>query len=198
MNAAGGLRERRRHHTQEALVTAALELFTRDGYEATTVPVIAERAGVSVRTLFRYARDKQDLLFAQEDAMGDAVVTALTGAPSDLCPLALVRRGLEALIPQLEATRDQLPARAALIAKAPALRARECLKHAAWEDRIATALRDHHGATPVHARLAARAGIASGTAATDAWIAEGCPPGGLTRQVDEAWAALRSWSCQGS
>ena len=50
-NAEGRLRE------------AAMELFLERGYEQTTVADIAERAGLTARTFFRYFADKREVLF---------------------------------------------------------------------------------------------------------------------------------------
>ncbi|MFD6414147.1 TetR family transcriptional regulator, partial [Nocardia asteroides] len=42
---------------------AALELFMERGFEQTMVADIAERAGVTARTFFRYFADKREELF---------------------------------------------------------------------------------------------------------------------------------------
>ena len=43
---------------------AALELYGERGYEQTTVAEIAERAGLTKRTFFRYFADKREVLFS--------------------------------------------------------------------------------------------------------------------------------------
>jgi len=43
---------------------AAMELFGEIGYEQTTVAAIAERAGLTARTFFRYFTDKREVLFS--------------------------------------------------------------------------------------------------------------------------------------
>src|SRR4051795_13602783 len=43
---------------------AAMELYLERGYEQTTVAGIAERAGLTSRTFFRYFADKREVLFA--------------------------------------------------------------------------------------------------------------------------------------
>ncbi|MEO7060134.1 MAG: helix-turn-helix domain-containing protein [Lapillicoccus sp.] len=46
------LRAARRADTEERLLTAAEELFVRDGYTGTTLAAVAARAGVSARTVY--------------------------------------------------------------------------------------------------------------------------------------------------
>src|SRR6266566_1436582 len=47
---------------RERMVLAAVDLFTEQGYDATTVAQIAERAGVTKSTFFRHFPDKRELL----------------------------------------------------------------------------------------------------------------------------------------
>jgi AcrR family transcriptional regulator len=52
-------------NTRERLIRAAIELFAEQGYEATTVSQIAERAGgLTKTTFFRHFSDKREVLFA--------------------------------------------------------------------------------------------------------------------------------------
>ncbi len=61
-----GLRSRKKEKTRRAIEDAALELFAEQGYEATTVNQIAERAEVSTATFFRYFGTKQEVIFAED------------------------------------------------------------------------------------------------------------------------------------
>lgn len=52
--------------TRTALLDAALDLFSAKGYDETTTDEIAESAGVSPRTFFRYFPTKESVLFSGE------------------------------------------------------------------------------------------------------------------------------------
>lgn len=54
-----GLRERKKRESREAMHLAALELVAEHGFAQVTVDQIAERAGVSPRTLFNYWGTKE-------------------------------------------------------------------------------------------------------------------------------------------
>ena len=51
------------HRVRTTLVDVALDLFSAQGYDATTTDEIAKAAGVSTRTFFRYFPTKQSILF---------------------------------------------------------------------------------------------------------------------------------------
>lgn len=92
-----GLRERRRRETRRELANAALALFERKGLAHTTTDEIAEAAGISPRTFFRYAETKEHALFADDDGFdifvervhravdeGTAVIDAVAQAHREL------------------------------------------------------------------------------------------------------------------
>ena len=53
--------------TRERLRTASMELFAERGFDATTVPDIVERAGVTRRTFFRHFGDKREVFFGDDE-----------------------------------------------------------------------------------------------------------------------------------
>lgn len=57
-----GLRARKKAATEQAIVDAAMRLFGRHGFGATTVDQIAAAAGVGRRTFFRYFPTKEDVV----------------------------------------------------------------------------------------------------------------------------------------
>ncbi|MFD5077668.1 TetR family transcriptional regulator [Streptomyces sp. NPDC058371] len=96
MNTASrpGLRERKKRRTRDALLRAALELFTTKGYEQTTVDEIAEAVDVSQRTFFRYFAGKEEAAFAVQDMTEAHFVQALRERPPHEAPLEALRRAV--------------------------------------------------------------------------------------------------------
>ena len=60
------LRERKKIKTREAIRTATYALIEEQGYDATTIDQIAERAEVSPSTVFRYFPAKEDIVLTDE------------------------------------------------------------------------------------------------------------------------------------
>lgn len=61
-----GLRERKKIKTRMAIRAATYELIENQGYDATTIEQIAERAEVSQSTVFRYFPTKEDIVLTDE------------------------------------------------------------------------------------------------------------------------------------
>jgi len=59
------------------LEQAALDLYRERGFEQTTVAEIAERAGLTERTFFRYFADKREVLF-----WGQAMLQEMSVSPN--------------------------------------------------------------------------------------------------------------------
>jgi AcrR family transcriptional regulator len=77
--APGGLRERKKAATRQAIADTALRLFLERGYEQVGVREIAEVADVSVSTLFNYFPQGKEALVFDEDAGNEAaLVSAVT------------------------------------------------------------------------------------------------------------------------
>ncbi|MGW3207336.1 TetR/AcrR family transcriptional regulator [Streptomyces sp. NPDC001135] len=60
------LRERKKIKTREAIRTATYALIGEQGYDATTIDQIADRAEVSPSTVFRYFPTKEDIVLTDE------------------------------------------------------------------------------------------------------------------------------------
>ncbi|MET0974532.1 MAG: TetR family transcriptional regulator [Leifsonia sp.] len=123
------------------LERAAMELFIEHGFDATTVPAIAERAGLTTRTFFRHFPDKRDVLFLREREFPDVVAHLVADAPAGLDPMAVAMHGLETVAAgDLERWRNDIAARHAVIRAEPRLRERERLKSAVLADAMRDAL----------------------------------------------------------
>jgi AcrR family transcriptional regulator len=61
-----GLRERKKIKTREAIRSATYALIKEQGYDATTIEQIADRAEVSPSTVFRYFPTKEDIVLTDE------------------------------------------------------------------------------------------------------------------------------------
>ncbi|MFI6694729.1 TetR/AcrR family transcriptional regulator [Streptomyces sp. NPDC050433] len=126
---------------RERLVIAALDLFTEQGYDATTVAQIAERAGVTKSTFFRHFPDKRELLVAGQETLGRLLTEGITEAPGDAGPLAAVAAGLERASTAMgPINRELAPRVEAAIAACVELQERDALKTVALAATITTAL----------------------------------------------------------
>lgn len=66
-----GLRESKKEDQRERIRSAALDLFEERGFDGATVDAIAQAAGVSLPTLFRYFPSKADLLMGGDEELVD-------------------------------------------------------------------------------------------------------------------------------
>jgi len=155
------------------LEQAALDLFAERGYESTTVAEIAERAGLTERTFFRYFADKREVLFSGSGGLTDVLATRVAEAPASLPPIEVAVGALaEAGAAYLEERREFSRRRQAVIATNPELRERELIKLARMASTLADALRGRGVAEPT-ATLAAEAAIAAFKTAFARWTEGG-------------------------
>lgn len=88
------LRERKKQRTRDALLRAALELFTSQGYEHTTVDDIAEAVEVSQRTFFRYFAGKEEAALAVQEMTVDRFIEGVRERPPHEAPLEALRQAV--------------------------------------------------------------------------------------------------------
>jgi AcrR family transcriptional regulator len=172
------------------LEQAALELFLERGFEQTTVAEIAQRAGLTERTFFRYFADKREVLFAGAGALQELLVQAVTQAPDSATPLQAIADALEATAPMFQERGDYPRRRQAVIAANAELQERELIKLTALAAAMAGALRER-GIRRSAATLAAEAGIAVFRIAFERWTAEDCRPD-LAKLIRESLDELRA------
>ena len=153
------------------LEQAALDLYQERGFEQTTVTEIAERAGLTERTFFRYFVDKREALFGDQDLLHTLCVRTIEAAPASATPLDAVAAALEAVVPVLQERHKLVRQRQAVIAANPGLQERELLKGALLTSAMAEALR-RRGVTDPAASLAAEVGVIVFKTAFDCWVSE--------------------------
>ncbi|MFC8597232.1 TetR/AcrR family transcriptional regulator [Isoptericola sp. NPDC057191] len=129
----------RARRTRDRLVSHALDLFERQGYDATTTAQIADAAGVTQMTLFRHFPTKDALLVS--DPYDPLIAEAVGAQPADLPPVERVRRGMLAALRDVAPTEDTTAQRrVALVARTPRLRAAAVGATAATERAVADRL----------------------------------------------------------
>jgi len=144
---------------RERLVVAAVELFTEQGYDATTVTQIAERAGVTKSTLFRYFPDKREILAAGQGMLSQLLTDGITEAPAGATPLEAVAAGLERVSSAMGPMNRDIGARMkAAVAASTELRERDALKSVGLAADMTRALIGRGVPEPT-AQLAAEFGV---------------------------------------
>lgn len=101
---AGGWQWSRTAETQRALLDAAREVFSEQGFTSASITDIVERAGSSVGSLYHHFGGKSEIFLAlwqeykdaQEDASGKAIAQARRAGVTD--PLALFTAGAKAYL----------------------------------------------------------------------------------------------------
>lgn len=148
-----------------------MELYAERGFEPTSVADIAQRAGLTERTFFRYFADKREVLFSGSEELVEMFGAVVAGAPEALTPMDAVAEALIASAVFFEGRVEQCRQRQAVIDANPSLRERELIKLATLAATVAGALRGRgvHAAT---ANLTAETGIAVFKVAFAAWVDE--------------------------
>jgi AcrR family transcriptional regulator len=151
------------------LQLAALALYGERGYEETTVAEIAERAGLTKRTFFRYFADKREVLFWGSELLEQQMVAAIEAAPASAPALAMIGAALDAAAARFEEVREFAGLRHRIIASSHELQERELIKAASLAAAMAAALRAR-GLGDTAAALAARTGIIVMQLAFEQWV----------------------------
>jgi TetR/AcrR family transcriptional regulator, regulator of mycofactocin system len=177
-----GLRERNRARTYADITEAALDLFTRQGFDATTVDQVAAAAGISPATFFRYFASKEDVLFTDEAASAAELVAAVA-ARSDRS------RSVGALADPVVAFAGSIPGPTSpngrrlteLVMTTPSLASRSLRIRLHWDRDVAS-------------QLASEAGLAAPELehTVVASVAVSCLTSGLRHWLDSSPRALAS------
>ncbi len=153
--------------TRARILDAALDLFERQGYDATTVNQIADAAGVTAMTFFRHFPTKDAVLVT--DPYDPLIAEAVGAQPAGLPPLERTRLGLLVALGDITPIEDATARRrVAIVAQSPSLRAAVAVGTEATQEAIVARL-VADGVDRLDAAIAASACLAATTAALLAW-----------------------------
>jgi AcrR family transcriptional regulator len=173
---------------RERLVVAAVDLFTEQGYDATTVAQIAARAGVTKSTFFRHFSDKRDVLVAGQATLSRLLAEGIAQAPASASPLEAVAAGLERASSEMgPVNRDLGPRLKAAVAASTELQERDALKSIGLAAAMKGAL-VARGVPDPTAHLAAELGVLAFKRGYAQWSEAG--PDDTTGLAHHALAAL--------
>lgn len=172
----------------QRLVVAAVDLFVEQGYDATTVAQIAERAGVTKSTFFRYFPDKRELLVAGQETLSRLLADGIAEAPADSGPLDAVAAGLVRASSEMGPENRALgPRLKAAVAASTELQERDALKSVGLAAAMTHAL-EARGVPGTTAQLAAELGVLAFKQGYARW-SDGAPDDG-SGLAEYALAAL--------
>ncbi|MGF6883992.1 AcrR family transcriptional regulator [Nocardia sp. GAS34] len=155
---------------RQRLVTAALQLFSEQSYDKTTVAEIADRAELTRSTFFRHFSDKREILAAGQETLSRLFTEGIAAAPAQASPLTAVEHGLEAAAASMTPfNRELAPRLRAVIATSTELQERDQLKHVGLAASMAEALRAR-GVPEAVAAIAGEVGMLAFRDAFADWV----------------------------
>jgi AcrR family transcriptional regulator len=190
---ARGDRSPRNEHAdrnRNALLEAALNLFSANGYDETTTDQIAESAGLSPRTFFRYFPTKESVLFFGEYDFIDAVSGVYLAQPEEMSDFEAMANSFALLAPGLKRIRKRIAQYHEAVASSLVLLGRERRNHAANTETVAKVIADRRRLpTPDdECRLLASIGMLLMERALNQWLT--APGRGLDDIIRQEFAAL--------
>lgn len=187
------LRERTRGAVRDEVMRQAWALFASQGFEATTIDQIAEAAGMSRRSFFRYFESKDELVLEQLAESGRAVAAALAARPGGESAWVALRAAFDESITRMEAHPEKSHPLQVMLHHEPALRSTVVQ----WRRRlvgmlspiVAERLGTHGGrGADVRATAVTASALACLDAAQGAWALDGDLR--LSTLLDQAMGAV--------
>ncbi|MGB3696400.1 MAG: mycofactocin system transcriptional regulator [Gordonia sp. (in: high G+C Gram-positive bacteria)] len=158
--------------TRGRLSSVAIDLFTANGFDETSVDDIAAAAGIARRTLFRYYPSKNSLPWGEFEEHLAELRNLLHSSPSE-APLGVsLRDALIAFNTVPASERDEHRRRMSLLLGVPALQAHSMIVYADWRAVIAEHCAERLGldaASHIPQTIAWQA-LGTALAAYDQWL----------------------------
>jgi mycofactocin system transcriptional regulator len=187
----GGV-EGAREETRARIERASLDLFSRRGFEGVTIDEIAEAAGISRRTYFRYFATKADAVWGDFDAHVERLAALLRSAHDEQTLLGSICAAYVEANDYPTAELPQLRQRMQLILTETALLAHSQVRYADVDRVVAeyVARRTRTEPAGLLPRLVATSSRAAATTAFEAWLAD--PQLSLDKALRTAFEELAS------
>ena len=176
--------------TRLRIEQAALDLFTRLGFEQVTTDEVADAAGISRRTFFRYFATKADAVWGDFTAHVSRLEQLLGTAGEHQSVLTSICGAYVEVNDYADADLPMLRQRLRLILTEPALQAHSQVRYAEIDRVVAEHVARRTGASPgaLVPRLVATSTRAAATTAFEVWLADGHLP--LARALHQAFEEL--------
>jgi AcrR family transcriptional regulator len=194
MTSTPPLRDHARGAVRDEVARQAWLLFSRQGFEATTVDHIAAAAGMSRRTFFRYFTGKDELVLARLVESGESVVHALRARPEDEPIWASLRRAFDEGVLQQEAHADVARPLLVMLRTEPGVRGTVVEWRRRWQEILEPVVaerlpgRRRGGSPDVRAAAIVASALSCLETAQNAWVDH--PRSRLSTLLDQAMAAV--------
>ncbi len=185
------LRSRTRENVRVQIAEVAFNVFAERGFDAVTATEVAEAAGISRASFFRYFESKEDAVFVAQEELGVKIAERLRERPAGEDAWSALRQSLEPIIAVYRESPTQSLARLRLTRSTTKLRAHQLERFDQWKQLIGAALAERLGVEEVDLKVEAlvAAALAAMGSASSRWAAsEGAD--NLVELIDEAFAAI--------
>jgi AcrR family transcriptional regulator len=185
------LRSRTRENVRVQIAEVAFNVFAERGFDAVTATEVAEAAGISRASFFRYFESKEDAVFVAQEELGVQIAARLRERPAGEDAWTALRQSLDPIIAVYRESPTQSLARLRLTRSTTKLRAHQLERFDQWKQLIGAALAERLGVEEVDIRIEAlvAAALAAMGSASSRWAAsDGADD--LVELIDDAFGAF--------
>lgn len=185
------LRSKSRENLRAEIAEVAFKVFAERGFDQVTATEVAEAAGISRASFFRYFESKEDAVFVALDERGADVADALRERPDGESAWTALRHVLDIAVRTYQRSPDEALARLRLIRCTPALRSAQLDRLEQWKEAMGAALAERLGVR--HDDIKVEALVAAALGAFDAAMTRWSESEGALvpyELIDEAFAVI--------
>jgi len=188
----GNLQSKKQDLVRHEIWHAAIDLFYLQGFDEVTIDQIAERAGVSRRTFFRYFASKDDVMGSTTKAYGEALEQAIRAEAPALGAFEVAKRSVANVL--MCQPSSAITERVLQIGKrSSAALSAQFLQLPAVEEKLARAFAVRTGrldGPSINDRIIASVAFAATKLCVDLWVGE--PKREVEEIVEDIFAKLSS------